>query len=185
MTYPAPIPSVPPTAAAPDRARWIMGGCWLAAVVVTVVATFVPLYRYRFGAGSSYEFAPSGWSWNLRGAAQEADFGPPTLYGIPLVICAVVVLLAAIIAITGASARAIGFLGTGLLVGAVMFEFVEALGINAQARGEVTTEIGLGTWLLLGAAVLAIAGAFPLLTSVDPRAPRILPGAPGGHSTFR
>lgn len=166
----------PPPAAIPRRTAGLL---WAAAAALTVAATFVPFYRYTYGQADQkiYEYALSGWSWNLHveNTGARVDFGPPTLYGIPLTICAVVLTLAAVGAFAGLSVKSIGLLATGLLVGAVSIVFVEALANSAAERGQITTETALGTWLLLGAAGLAVVGAVVGAVVVPRRRPEAWP----------
>lgn len=170
--YPPPPPAVP---------RWTAGLFWAVAAALTVAATFVPFYRYTYSRPDQkiYEYALSGWSWNLHVEDTGAiiDFGPPTLYGIPLTICALVLMIAAIGAFAGLGVRSIGLLGTGLLVGAVSIVFVEALANSAAERGQITTETAVGTWFLLGAAGLAVVGAV-LIPRRQVTPPRVEPDTP-------
>lgn len=165
-------PQPPPTSAAAIRpapptrrgaARIVAGLFWLAAAGLAVWATFTPFYRFTqdVGNGRIFEYAPSGWSWNLRASEDlGVSLGPPALYVIPLAVAAGVLLLAAVVAVTKSAAmRSAGLLGTGLLVGAMSMILVEALANQAASDPpEIVRETELGTWLLVGAAALAVLG---------------------------
>jgi hypothetical protein len=140
------------------------GMCWLAAGVLSIVATFAPLYRYTisFEGEPSYGYAPSGWAWNIFGPTAGIDvtrLGSATPYGIPIVIAGVVLLVAGALAFRAAS-NLTGYLATGLLIGQASILAVENFSRAAVPRPEgATWEVALGTWLLIAAAALAIVGA--------------------------
>lgn len=173
-----PRSTVPPTNRGP---RVVAGLLWLAAAGLAIGATFAPFYRFTqtLSEQKVFEYAVSGWSWNLRADPElQVDLGPPTLYGIPLVTIGVVLLVAAILAVFSSRAKVIGTLATGLLVGAVSMEFVDAIGNNRRERAEVTTQIELGTWLLTGAAGLAIIGLVLTQLARPQPAMRVEPDTP-------
>lgn len=174
MTTPSFAAAAPPAPApgSPNTARFVAGLLWLVAAGLAIGASFVPFYRFAqtLGGARKFEYAVSGWSWNLQVTGDfEVTLGPPTLYGIPLVIAAVTLLLATIVTFTRTSPKVIGMLGTGLVVGAVSMEFVDAVANDARAHENLTTSFELGTWLLVGSAGLAIVGAMLALVRTTQR----------------
>jgi GNAT superfamily N-acetyltransferase len=137
---------------------------WLVAGALAIGATFAPLYRYTitYQGQPAYGYAPSGWAWNIFGPTDSLDpgrLGTATPYGIPIVIAGIILLVAGALAFRGAS-NLTGFLGTGLLVGAAGILAVENFSRAAVPRPESANwEVGLGTWLIVVAAIIAIVGA--------------------------
>jgi F0F1-type ATP synthase membrane subunit c/vacuolar-type H+-ATPase subunit K len=190
MTTPAfPTPHSPAAAVGgPNAARAVAGFLWLVAAGLAVGASFVPFYRFTqtLANDEKFEYAVSGWSWNLRVTGDiQVTLGPPSLYGIPLVLAGVVLLLATVVAFTRWSPRAIGMLGTGLVIGAVSMEFVDAVANNGRARENLVTKFELGTWLLLGSVALALIGTVLAFVRTTPKPqyqqmwpPRVEPDTP-------
>jgi hypothetical protein len=170
-------PQYPQVLAPPPRRRGIgivTGLIWLAAGGLVIGATFAPFYglTQALGEGHTFEYHLSGWSWGLR-PDDQVKLDHPALYGIPLCMAGAVLVLAAILTLAGRNARVAGVLGTGLLVGAVGMELADAVANSQRGTAEVRTPIELGTWLLIGAAVLALVGTVLALARKGSRTPQM------------
>lgn len=137
---------------------------WLAVGALAIAASFAPLYRFQIGQAG---YAPSGWAWNTFGltANRASSLGAPTLYGVPVVVSAALVLLAGAFAFRSAL-RIFGVLAAGLLAGTGgTVVFLVATRNGERAATGVRTAIEAGTWLLVSASVLGLIGASFVLHS--------------------
>ncbi|HEV7648512.1 MAG TPA: hypothetical protein VGP26_10150 [Actinophytocola sp.] len=152
---------------------------WLAAAALAVWSTFASYFRLtqRFADSRVFEYAPSGWSWNLHADPSiKTTFGEPVRYGIALVIAAALLVATAIIALGRRSPRVVGTLATGLLLGAAIEVLTVALANYADDH-EVTRSTASGTWILLGGC-LAAAVALVLALLPAGAGPRVEPATP-------
>jgi hypothetical protein len=178
-------PQYPQVLAPQQRKRGLgllAGLFWLAAGGLVIGATFAPFYglTQSLGEGHAFEYHLSGWSWGLR-PDDQVKLDHPALYGIPLCLAGVVLLVAAVLAVAGRTGRVAGVLGTGLLVGAVGMELADAIANNQRGTAEVRTQIELGTWLLIGAAALALIGTILALVRNASRAPQVVTPYPARY----
>ncbi|CAM3500300.1 hypothetical protein KIPE111705_11375 [Kibdelosporangium persicum] len=167
MTYPASWPVA--------RLRQIGSGVWLFAGALAIFGTFMPLLEQSRGPSRP---ALSVTVWGLEGSqASSANVFPPV--GIAVVVGVVMVVVAALLGLTSTrqhpanapvlAARLIGTGGTGLLLGSLIQIFLFFRVFDQEEADPTfsefapTTSTGLGSWLLLASAVLAVAAVVLML----------------------
>ncbi|MBB5959345.1 hypothetical protein FHS29_005965 [Saccharothrix tamanrassetensis] len=149
----------------------------VASAVTAVVATFLPLGRMGIGRGDSrFGYTTTGWSVTTE-PISLAGFAPTAQFGVPIVIAAVLLVVAAALVFLpehqkqAARYTAIG--ATGVLVGSVWTTFmVVSAWLSPSFRGERTpleSEYGAGLWLLVAAGVVAVVAT--VLLHAKPRQP--------------
>lgn len=180
--FPQPqYPGFPPPHARPHRAgstRAIVAAVLaVLAAAALVVGSFLPSVKMRFFSDGNLEESMTITSWNRTfdpaptgSAAQYYAASHATLYGIPLAVIAAGLLVAA--AVTVANSRRGGAPGRTALIAAAAAAlagaFMLAMDVESSLSYEgadpspgVTTEydIGLGAWIVVGGAVLALIAA--------------------------
>lgn len=151
------------------RLRQFAGGAWIIAAGLAVGGTFAPLIE-QHARNSSVEITAWG---------ATADSGPvPDFpdFGIPVVIGAVILVAAALLAMTSTrlhpasgavlAARLLGTAATGITIGcAVTLYLLTTLFQrgNGDLTGDQAILTGLGAWLLIAAAVVGVVGSILVL----------------------
>jgi hypothetical protein len=151
------------------RLRQFAGGAWIIAAGLAVGGTFAPLLEQHI---RTYSVEISAW-----GAA--ADNGPvPDFpdFGIPVVIGAVILVAAALLAMTSTrlhpasgavlAARLLGTGATGITIGCTVTLYL-LVTLFRQSSGDLSgdqaVQTGLGAWLLIAASVVGVVGSILVL----------------------
>ncbi|QQQ74728.1 hypothetical protein IOD16_26780 [Saccharothrix sp. 6-C] len=170
--------------------RRLLGAVLLvAAGVVAVVGTFLPLYQEgNDQAGGSLTVTATSWDFVFSNLPAGMDLGPvqSPQYGVPIVVAAVLLAVAVALAFLPEhqrlAARYLAVGGTGLLTGAVWAtgaSVASAVGnASRQPDDSYTVEVGAGIVLLVAAVLVAVVGVV-LLHARRPE-PR-----PGGAVVYR
>jgi hypothetical protein len=150
--------------------RLLGAGLLLLAGVTAVVATFLPLYWQGSDFGDSrLGFTTTAWEVTTDTGSIDVDvmLGRSPQYGVPIVIAALLLVLAAALVLLPEHQRlvarytAIG--GTGLLVGSVWTTgMVVAASVSTNPDSDLRNyreHVGAGTWVLVASAVVAVVGA--------------------------
>ncbi|MEU4805908.1 hypothetical protein [Actinosynnema sp. NPDC023587] len=146
----------------------------LIAATLAIVGTFLPLYEQVFDFGETLPMKLEQSSWGVRRENGQEVLGGKTLFGVPMVVGALLVVLGALRA--GARwGRLAALVGSVLLLGSTwaVAQLVFALW-STKSDGAVLAihvTIGLGIVVLSVASVVAVVGAF-LVQEWPPRAPR-------------
>lgn len=176
----------PSAAEAPSSKRPLVAlaaGLCLAAAALVVVGSFLPLFSARLTAFGSTRLEMSITSWGFETDAPSQEGGVAN-NGIPLVIAAAGLSLAAVVLVMralrgGSRARRVAAptacLAAAFLTGVAVTVLMQALSWNdtfrptgsaaGSSQVSVETGIGLGVWLVLAAAVLALAATGVVLSS--------------------
>ncbi|PXY23498.1 hypothetical protein DI005_19245 [Prauserella sp. PE36] len=202
MSSPRP-PAPDPTGARPGTGGQPRGSLGLVAAVLLVLAagltafaSFQPLFTGRISSPGQAGFELSITAWGVDTDAPQQEGGVPS-NGLPLSVAAGLLAGAAVLTLLAVSRRAAGLvaaIGAAFLTGAGWVVFMQVLSwidtfrSTENGRGpfqvDTSTSIGLGTWLLAGALVLAIAGTVLALripkTRAEPVTPRYGFPAPMG-----
>ncbi|MEV0679752.1 hypothetical protein AB0I60_24820 [Actinosynnema sp. NPDC050436] len=134
------------------------------AAVTSVVATFLPFSWIGTGRGASrFGFTTTGWGAYSEPAELGGD-GPEAQTGVPVVIAAVLLVVAATLVFLPFHQRQAGrytaIAATGLLVGSVWTTFIVISARLSPAfrdpRAGVEYEYGVGLWLLVAACAVAV-----------------------------
>jgi hypothetical protein len=149
-----------------NRLRFYGGGAWIIVAALAVGGTFAPLFAIRTGRDN---VEVTAW-----GAASDAgiDFFPD--FGIPVVVGAVLAVIAAVLALTSArlhpasapvlGARLLGTGATGVVIGTTAnLYLLTELFENANPGRNNSVASGLGMWLLIAASVVGIVGTVLML----------------------
>jgi len=162
--------------------RLIAAALLVVAAALAVGGTFLALSvrRYDFGLPGPTVVATTGWTVNIEGAPGMSNPPGAAPLGIPVVVAAGLAAVAAILLLLSVRrsgdhvlARIAGIGAVGLLVGSVWIIWIElfTLASNATAAAVMNGSdggfhpvvvFGAGAWLLLAAALLALA-CIPLL----------------------
>lgn len=162
------------------RLRQFAGTAWIGAAALAVAGSFLPLYEQNFGVRNA--FAVTVWGFVSDSADEPGEnLGFPAI-GAPLVFGAVLLLAAGLFGLASTrlhpasapvlAARLLGTGGTGLTAGTitVILLFTRALeGAPDNAPSGYTRVTGFGSWLLLAAVLVAVAG---IMLSLVPRLAR-------------
>ncbi|MBB5959344.1 hypothetical protein FHS29_005964 [Saccharothrix tamanrassetensis] len=131
---------------------------------LVLVATFLPLYeqRWEFTYGHTMTVVQTGWEVTSDSGDGDGLFGREALYGMPMVVAALLLVLGAVRA--GAMwGRLVAACGAMLLLGSAwtVGHFVLATYLLEQPGGGlvITTDFGLALAVLGLASVLAVGGA--------------------------
>jgi hypothetical protein len=148
------------------RLRLFGGGAWIIAAGLAVGGTFAPLLEQRLRNSTTVITA-----WGA--ADQDIDFFPD--FGIPIVVAAVLIVIAAALALTSTrlhpasapvlAARMTGTGAAGLLIGSTATLYLVTT-LFIRSNGTTTTSgitIGLGMWLMVGGSVVALVGSVLML----------------------
>ncbi|MEU4805907.1 hypothetical protein [Actinosynnema sp. NPDC023587] len=165
-------------------------GVLLAAIAAatSVSATFLPLsWIGTSRGGDRFGLVTTGWGTDTAPATMDG-IGPQAQIGVPIVIAAVLLVLAAALVHLPAHQRLAGrytaVAATALLIGSVWTTFMTVsarLSPNSQdERLTITYEYGAGMWLLVAACVVAIVATVYLHARPPVRTP-----APGGVIVHR
>jgi len=188
--------------------RLVAAGFFVVAAALALGGSFGALSVYRFES----ELTPgsttttTGWGSFEEPVPAEPLPTPKILYGIPLVVAAVLALVVAILLVLSArrtaepaAVRSLGVGSGGLLVGIVSVIWLQLVTIaqnvaDAAVPGDedagfrTSYQIGAGGYLILGAALVALAAAVLLLVprrgspaAVPPGTPQYPPLGPGGQ----
>jgi hypothetical protein len=142
---------------------------WFVAAGFGVWGTFAPLYEQRVGR-RDFVFT----AWGSEGTEAGSSDSQPE-FGIPIVIAAVLLVIATSLAISSTrahpatapvlAARLIGVGGAGALAAstAMLLVLLDAFFGSQSVGPNVNGGYGLGTWLLVGSSVLAIAAVVLML----------------------
>ncbi|GAA0264317.1 hypothetical protein GCM10010492_76690 [Saccharothrix mutabilis subsp. mutabilis] len=140
--------------------------------VTAAVATFLPLYSVgtSLGGADRFGFTTTGWATTSEPAGL-ARLGGSVQYGVPLVIAAVLLLVAAALAFLREpqrqAARYAAVVATGLLAGSVWTTaMVVAVWLTPPVEDARTTleyKTGAGLWSLVAAVLVAVVGTVFLL----------------------
>jgi hypothetical protein len=185
----------PPNLGAP---RLIAAALLVVAAALAVGGTFLALSvrRYDFGLPGPTVVATTGWSVNIEGAPGMSNPPGAAPLGIPVVVAAGLAAVAAILLLLSVRrsgdhvlARIAGIGAVGLLVGSVWIIWIELFTLASNAAAAVTSGsdggfhpvvvFGAGAWLLLAAALLALA-CIPLLAMPPTDAVSAKAGVPYG-----
>jgi hypothetical protein len=149
------------------------------------------VYRYESGYSEASTTTSSGWGVTVEPAPEQPTPQVGPLHGIPLTVAAVLALVAALLLVLWArraddpaTARLLGVLAGGVLIGVVSVIWLNLLtalrNVNAVAEEagpdssfRATAEVGAGAYLVLVAGAAALVAVALLLV---PRRPD-----PGGH----
>ncbi|MFF5989210.1 hypothetical protein [Prauserella flavalba] len=193
MASPRP-PAPDPTGARPDTGGRRRGSLGLVAALLlllaaglTAFASFQPLFTGRISTPGQPGFELSITAWGVNTDAPQQEGGVPT-NGLPLSVAAGLLAGAAVLTLLAVSRRAAGLfaaIGTAFLAGAGWVVFMQVLSwidtFRSSENGGVafridtSTSIGLGTWLLGGALVLALAGTVVALRTPKARSEAVTP----------
>jgi hypothetical protein len=161
--------------------RLIAAALLVVAAALAVGGTFLALSvrRYDFGLPGPTVVATTGWTVNIEGAPGMSNPPGAAPLGIPVVVAAGLAAVAAILLLLSVRragdhvlARIAGIGAVGLLVGSVWIIWIELFTLASNVATAVTNGsdggfhpvvvFGAGAWLLLAAALLALA-CIPLL----------------------
>ncbi|MFL6142873.1 MAG: hypothetical protein ACJ72N_13535 [Labedaea sp.] len=186
----------------PRRARgqrWLPGLLaafgFLAAAAAVLWGSFqkIQSLEERFGAAANFKYTMTWWRFDQTvGGRDTRPPYPP--FGVLLAVVAGLLVLAAVLALAAfanrrtalvTGARLSGAFGTGLLVGVVGSRVLDALQVTQQVNDQTVREgdfasfsTGLGLWLPVGAAGLALLATIALLLRARPAAARLEPATP-------
>ncbi|TCO56552.1 hypothetical protein [Actinocrispum wychmicini] len=151
------------------RLRQFGGGAWIIAAGLIVGGTFAPLSEER---SRSVSVAFTAWG-VTSDQPTTSDYFPD--FGIPLVIGAVIMVAAALLAVTSTrlhpasgavlAARLLGTGAAGVTIGCTVTLYLLTTLIDQANKGlsSTTVETGLGTWLLIAASVVGVVGSILML----------------------
>lgn len=137
--------------------RLVAGLLWLVAAALGIASTFPVAFTRLLGDG--YAVETGSWLTRTTGGS-NGPVESSTVFGIPVVLAAVILVLAALVALLSArrvAALVAGAFGAGLLVDSVLGWY---MGIITPDQDSIQSHIEVGAGLLLAtaAAVLALAG---------------------------
>jgi hypothetical protein len=179
--------------------RVVAAGLFVLAAALTLGGTFGAFSVYRFESDlspASTTTTTTGWGFFQDPAPDEPLPAPRILYGIPLTAAAVLALVVALLLVLSARrtqdpgvVRSLGVGSGGLLVGIVSVIWLQlgSIARNVAASAEPgdadlgirsSYVVGLGGYLILVAALAALAAAVLLLVS-RPHAPTMVPPGQG------
>jgi hypothetical protein len=169
--YPPQPQYAPPRPKRPTL-RLVAAVFWVAAAALAVGATFLDFYEQALAGDTHAQFNSSFWKIRTIYDGNELS-SSSVLLGVTVIIAAVVLVVAALFAFVSMRrwlAVVTGALGTGMLLN-------ESLGwVLFAANGEGVT-LKLGWWLLVAAAVAALAG-FAIALAERTRPVQLRPYAP-------
>jgi hypothetical protein len=196
MSGPHARPQTGPPSPGLGAPRLIAAGLLVVAAALAVGGTFLALSvrRYDFGLPGPTVVATTGWAVDIEGAPGMSN--PPGVapLGIPVVVAAGLAAVAAILLLLSVRrsgdhvlARIAGIGAVGLLVGSVWIIWIELFTLASNAAAASSSDsgfhpvvvFGAGAWLLLAAALLALA-CIPLLAMPPADAAAAQGGVPGG-----
>ncbi|MGW4057160.1 hypothetical protein ACWEGE_02715 [Amycolatopsis sp. NPDC004747] len=180
-TEPPPPPAVPPAQAPappPSLLRFAPPALALVAALMTALGAFLPLFRIREHLGQRFLdtqmlITETAWGHSFELPDQEVTDQPGAPVGIPLLFAVVLLVAAALVALTRPDHR-LGrwLLGAGAFFAAGVVATVGTSGIgwSVTSRGDdLTVDTGPGMWLLIGGTVAA--GAAAVLACLPRRQP--------------
>ena len=158
--------------AAKRRVRRVVGAVGLlAGAVVAVVGSTLPQYRqvYDFGAGQATTFRMTLWGTDLVSGGVVNGDSTPVLYGVPVVVAAVLLVVAACLVLAAPrlpdrviAATSVGALGAAALLLGSVWTVGQLVLASVADHGEgtlvITATVEGGVWALVLACVLAVAG---------------------------
>ncbi|MFD9741360.1 hypothetical protein [Umezawaea sp. NPDC059074] len=158
--------------AAKRRVRRVVGAVGLlAGAVAAVVGSTLPQYRqvYDFGADQVTTFRMTLWGTDLVSGGVVNDDSTPILYGVPVVVAAVLLVVAACLVLAAPrlpdrviTATSVGAMGAAALLLGSVWTVGQLVLASVANHGEgtlvITATVESGVWTLVLACVLAVAG---------------------------
>ncbi|WP_433263104.1 hypothetical protein ACQPZF_31270 [Actinosynnema sp. CS-041913] len=150
----------------------------VAAAVAAIAATFLPLSWVGTGQGQvRFGFTTTSWTTVVE-PVELGEFRATPQVGVPIVVAAVVLLIAAALVFLPAhqrqASRRTAIAATGVLVGSVWATFMTVQAslelFTRDGRASIDREYGAGLWLLVAAVAVAVVGT--VFLHAEPPPPR-------------